>query len=123
MPLYGHEMDETITPLETGLDYGVKMNKEFIGRDAIAAKTDNRHRIGIKVTGRGIAREHCDVFMNGEKIGHTTSGTQCPYLKGAYAMALVDQAYEPGTKLEVDVRGRRIEGEVTALPFYKRGQK
>ncbi|MBQ9824039.1 MAG: glycine cleavage system aminomethyltransferase GcvT [Solobacterium sp.] len=123
MPLYGHEMDETITPLETGLDYGVKMNKEFIGRDAIAAKTDNRHRIGIKVTGRGIAREHCDVYMNGEKIGHTTSGTHCPYLKGAYAMALVDQAYEPGTKLEVDVRGRRIEGEVTALPFYKRGQK
>ncbi len=119
MPLYGHEMDETISPLETGLDFGVKMNKDFIGRDAIAAR-HNRHRIGIRITGRGIAREHSDVFINDQLIGHTTSGTHCPYLKGAYAMALVNEAYEPGTKVEVDVRGRRIEGEVTALPFYKR---
>ena len=119
MPLYGHEMDETISPLETGLDFGVKMNKDFIGREAIASRK-NRARIGIKITGRGIAREHSDVFVNGECVGHTTSGTHCPYLKGAYAMALVDQKYEPGTKVEVDVRGRRIEGEVVALPFYKR---
>ncbi len=119
MPLYGHEMDETISPLETGLDFGVKMNKDFIGRDAIAARK-NRHRIGIRMTGRGIAREHNDVYLDGRLIGHTTSGTHCPYLKGAYAMALVDEAYEPGTKVEVDVRGRRIEGEVTKLPFYKK---
>ena len=122
MPLYGHEMDETISPLETGLDYGVKMNKEFIGREGIASRR-NRHRIGIKITGRGIAREHCDVYKDGKKIGHVTSGTHCPYLKGAYAMALTDEAYEPGTMLEVDVRGRRIEGAVTELPFYKKEKK
>lgn len=119
MPLYGHEMDETISPLETGLDFGVKMNKDFIGRDAIAARK-NRSRIGIRMTGRGIAREHCDVYKDGVLVGHTTSGTHCPYLKGAYAMALTDQAYEPGTKVEVDIRGKRIEGEVTELPFYKK---
>ncbi len=119
MPLYGHEMDETVSPLETGLDFGVKMNKEFIGREGIAARK-NRHRIGIKVTGRGIVREHCDVYLNGQKIGHTTSGTFLPYLKGAYAMALVDEAYEPGTVVEADVRGRKIEGVVTVLPFYKK---
>ena len=121
MPLYGHEMDETISPLETGLDFGVKMNKDFIGRDAIASRK-NRHRIGIRMTGRGIAREHCDVYVNDQLIGHTTSGTHCPYLKGAYAMALTDEAYEPGTVVEVDVRGKRIEGVVTELPFYKRGE-
>ncbi len=121
MPLYGHEMDETISPLETGLDFGVKLNKDFIGRDAIASRT-NRHRIGIKITGRGIAREHCDVYISDACVGHTTSGTHCPYLKGAYAMALVDQAYEPGTPVLVDVRGRKIEGVVTELPFYKRSK-
>jgi len=119
MPLYGHEMDETVSPLETGLDFGVKLTKDFIGRDAMMARK-NRHRIGIEITGRGIAREHCDVYIGDRLIGHTTSGTHCPYLKGAYAMALVDEAYEPGTELTVDVRGRRIEGKVTELPFYKR---
>ena len=122
MPLYGHEMNETISPLETGLDFGVKMNKEFIGREGIAARK-NRHRIGIKITGRGIAREHCDVYKDGEKIGHVTSGTHCPYLKGAYAMALTGEAYEPGTVVEVDVRGKRVEGVVTELPFYKKERK
>ena len=122
MPLYGHEMDATVSPLETGLDFGVKMNKEFIGREGIANRV-NRHRIGIKITGRGIAREHCDVYVNDQLVGHTTSGTHCPYLNGAYAMALVDQAYELGTPVQVDVRGRKIEGVVTALPFYKKESK
>ena len=119
MPLYGHEMDETISPLETGLDFGVKMNKDFIGRDAIAARK-NRHRIGIQMTGRGIAREHLDVYIGDKLIGHTTSGTHCPYLKGAYAMALTDEAYAPGAQVSVDIRGRKVEGVVTELPFYKR---
>ena len=119
MPLYGHEMDATVSPLETGLDFGVKLNKEFIGREGMLART-NRHRIGIKITGRGIAREHYDVYIGDEKIGHVTSGTHCPYLGGAYAMALTDQAYEPGTIVQVEVRGRRIEGVVTELPFYKK---
>ena len=119
MPLYGHEMDATVSPLETGLDFGVKLNKEFIGREGMLART-NRHRIGIKITGRGIAREHYDVYIGDEKIGHVTSGTHCPYLGGAYAMALTDQAYEPGTIVQVEVRGGRIEGVVTELPFYKK---
>ena len=110
MPLYGHEMDETVNPLETGLDFGVKMNKpEFIGKAGIEAHPVTRERIGLKVTGRGIIREGEDVYLGGEKIGRTTSGTFCPYLKGAYAMALVEKG-----------RGRMIEAEVVPLPFYKR---
>lgn len=125
MPLYGHEMDDEVTPLETGLGFAVKMAKEdFIGKDAIEAKKPNgRKRIGLKVTGRGIIREHQDVYADGKLIGHTTSGTHCPYLGYPIAMALVDADHtEIGTKVEADVRGRRVEAEIVALPFYKRSK-
>lgn len=123
MPLYGHEMNDDISPLEAGLDFGVKMNKEdFIGKAGIEAKGEPKvKRVGIKVTGRGIAREHCDIYMDGEKVGETTSGTHCPFLGYAVAMGYVPvEKSEEGTKLEIDVRGRRIEGEIVQLPFYKR---
>lgn len=122
MPLYGHEMDETVSPLETGLNFAVKLDKEFIGRDTLlAAGEPKRQRVGLKVLGRGIVREHQDVYYQGQLIGHSTSGTHCPYLGGAYAMALVTaKSVNIGDKVEVDVRGRRIEAEVVPLPFYKR---
>ena len=123
MPLYGHEMNEEITPLEAGLGFGVKLNKpDFIGKAAlVAAGEPTRVRVGLVVTGRGIAREHQDVFLNGERIGATTSGTHCPAVGKAVAMALVDAAHSaPGTLVEVDIRGRRIGAEIVPLPFYKR---
>lgn len=123
MPLYGHEMDETIDPMEAGLSFGVKMEKaEFIGKDAIAAKGEpKRMRVGLEVTGRGIVREHEPVFLGGTRIGTTTSGTYCPYLKKACAMALVDTgSAEIGDEVEAEVRGRRIAARVVPMPFYKR---
>lgn len=126
MPLYGHEMDETITPLEAALSFAVKLNKEsFIGKEALLAKeTPTRKRVGLKITGRGIAREHCTVFdSSGTEIGYVTSGTHCPYLLGAYAMALLPTEFtEIGTTVTVDIRGRRIEAEVVSLPFYKKSK-
>ena len=125
MPLYGHEMDEEITPLEAGLDFGVKMGKaEFIGHDAlVAAGEPKRVRIGLEVTGRGIVREHQDVFADGANIGHTTSGTHCPYLGKAIAMALVTAgSVKEGDEIEVDVRGRKVAAKVVPLPFYTRGK-
>ena len=91
MPLYGHEMDDTVSPREAGLGIFVKMDKEdFIGKDAIEAmgKPPKRRKIGLKVTGRGIIREHQDVFQDGKKIGVTTSGTHCPYLDHEFVMSL-----------------------------------
>lgn len=125
MPLYGHEMDDQVTPLETGLGFAVKMNKEdFIGKKALEEKGDPaRKRIGLKVTGRGIIREHQDVYCDGKKIGQTTSGTHCPYLGYPIAMALVEaDCTEPGTVVEADVRGRRVRAEIVPLPFYKRNK-
>lgn len=123
MPLYGHEMNDVITPLETGLGFAVKMNKEdFIGKAALEKKgAPSVVRVGLKVTGRGIIREHAKVYCDGEEIGETTSGTHCPYLGYPAAMALVKKEFaENGKKAEAEVRGRRIEAEIVPLPFYKR---
>lgn len=125
MPLYGHEMNDEISPLETGLDFAVKMSKEdFIGKGAIVSRgMPGVARVGLKVTGRGIVRERCPVYLDGERIGETTSGTFLPYLNGAYAMALVDvRGAAEGTVVEAEVRGRKIAAEVVGLPFYKSGK-
>lgn len=123
MPLYGHEMDETITPIETGLGFAVKMGKEdFIGKEALAqAGEPARKRVGLKVTGRGIIREHEAVYIGDRQIGVSTSGTHAPFLGYPIAMALVDAAdAEVGTAVEADVRGRRVAAEIVPLPFYKK---
>ena len=123
MPLYGHEMNEEITPFEVGLDFAVKLNKDdFIGKTALeAGRNPSRRRVGLKVTERGIARENSAVYVGDRVVGKTTSGTHCPYLGGAYAMAMLETAYtEPETAVEIDVRGRRIAAKVVPLPFYKR---
>lgn len=123
LPLYGHELDDNITPLEAGLGFAVKMNKEnFIGRQGIIDRGEPlRSRVGLKITGRGIARENCPVFFDDKEIGRTTSGTHAPYLGYPIAMALVDPKYgKVGTDLLVEIRGKRIPAEIVPLPFYKR---
>lgn len=122
MPLYGHEMNDEITPLETNLKFAVKLNKAaFIGKDALLAQTVKRTRVGLKVIGRGIVREAMPVYKEDQKIGVTTSGTMSSTLNAAIAMALIDKEYkEMGTKVEVEVRGRRVEAEIVRLPFYKK---
>ena len=82
MPLYGHEMNEEVTPLETGLGFAVKMKKDdFIGKKALEEKGEpSRKRVGLKVTGRGIIREEQKVYLDGNQIGQTTSGPTAPIL-------------------------------------------
>ena len=121
MPLYGHEMNDDISPKEAGLPCKLD-GKDFIGRDAIAARgAPTIKRVGLKVTGRGIVREHCDLYTpDGRKIGYTTSGTHCPYLGYAVAMGYIDKTeFEEGRRLSADVRGRKVEMEIVPLPFYK----
>lgn len=122
MPLYGHEMDEEVSPLAAGLKMFVKMDKpDFIGKAALAAGTLTEKRIGLQVTGRGIVREQQDVYSGDRRVGRTTSGTYAPFLQQAVAMARVQaDAVTVGDRLTVDVRGRRVAVEVVKLPFYKR---
>ncbi len=127
MPLYGHELSENITPFEASLGRYVKLDKvSFIGKEALeAAGVSRRIRVGIEIIDRGIAREECEVYAGdeaGEKpVGRTTSGTMCPYVGKALAMAMIDREFsEPGNMLKVDVRGRKLNAVVVKMPFYKR---
>ncbi|MDR3312231.1 MAG: glycine cleavage system aminomethyltransferase GcvT [Spirochaetaceae bacterium] len=123
MPLYGHEMTDEITPFEAALHFAVKMDKgDFIGKKALAGhEKPARTRVGLRVTGRGIARGGEDLFLASKGVGKTTSGTFCPFLQAPLAMALVNtDAGAEGTVIEVDIRGKRVEAEVVPLPFYKR---
>ncbi|MDR1019311.1 MAG: glycine cleavage system aminomethyltransferase GcvT [Synergistaceae bacterium] len=125
MPLYGHEMDDGVTPFEAGLAFGVKMGKDdFIGKSALAGRLNpRRKRVGLKITGRGIARGNESVYADGAAVGRTTSGTHCPFLGYPVAMALLDEPHTlAGSTAEVDVRGRRIAAEVVPIPFYKRAK-
>jgi glycine cleavage system aminomethyltransferase T len=106
MPLYGHEMDDGVSPFETNLGFAVKMTKDdFIGKSALISRgAPEITRVGLKVTGRGIARERCPVFLGEDKIGETTSGTYLPYLKGAYAMALIRRTGAiPGNQVTIGI--------------------
>ena len=121
MPLYGHELTDEISPKEAGLPCKLD-GKNFLGRDAILARgTPSIRRVGLKAVGRGILREHCDIYDKaGKKIGHTTSGTYCPYLGESVAMGYLDIGeIEEGKPLEVDIRGRRVDAVLVPLPFYK----
>lgn len=124
MPLYGHEMDETVNPYEVGLGWAVKLDKgDFVGRDALRAMKDKpeRKRVGLALNGKRIARQGAAVLDGGRPVGVVTSGTFAPTLQKSLAMALVEPGVSAvGTSLQVDVRGQTGPAEVVALPFYRR---
>jgi aminomethyltransferase len=127
MPLYGHELSESIDPLTAGLGTSVKLDKPaFIGRDALAniAEQSNRSvRVGLKLASRRIAREHSEIFAGTDRVGEVTSGTFSPTLEQAIAMAYVTAEHaKVGSSVEIDIRGKREAAEVVALPFYKRAK-
>ncbi len=125
MPLYGHELDETIDPFTAGLSFAVKLDTgDFIGKDALLAAKENRNRqrrIGLELAGRRIARQDALLFSGDCEIGRVTSGTFSPTLEKSIAMGYVAPDFaEPDTALEVDIRGRREPATVVKLPFYRR---
>jgi aminomethyltransferase len=126
MPLYGHELEENITPLQAGLDAFVKLDKPwFVGKDALAAQkaADEFDRIvGIVMEGRAPARAGYAVFRGDERVGEVRSGSPAPALGGkniATALVRKDASFE-GSQLDVEIRGQRHRGTVVRLPFYKR---
>lgn len=129
LPLYGQELGPDITPLEAGLNRFVKLQQgDFIGREALAKQRDDgvpRRLVGLEMIDRGIPRTHYPVFAEGSEVplGEVTTGTQSPTLKRNLGMAILTSAYtEPGTILEVDIRGKRLKAKVVPLPFYRRNE-
>ncbi len=128
LPLYGQEISASISPLEAGLGFAVKLNKgDFIGRDSLAFQKENglkRKLVGIEMIERGIPRSHYPVFVNDEQIGEVTTGTQSPTFKRNVGLALLKSEYtELGTEVMVGIRNKNVKAVVVTAPFYKRDKK
>jgi aminomethyltransferase len=125
--LYGQEIDATITPLEAGLGWIVKLDKgaPFTGRDALRAQKDRgltRRLVGFRLHGRGIARPGYPVYAGGRQVDVVRSGGQGPSLGYAIGTTFLPAgAAAVGTRFEVECRGERIEAEVVRRPFWDKG--
>jgi aminomethyltransferase len=125
MPLYGHELSESIDPFTAGLDFAVNLeNRSFPGRDAlarIATSPRERVKVGIELSGKRVPREGYAVRRGSQTIGEVSSGTFSPTLKRPIAMGYVqaDSAHL-GTEVAIDIRGQLESARVVPLPFYKR---
>ena len=120
--LYGHELSAEISPLEAGLAWITKLDKnDFVGKAALVAqKADGvpRRRAGLIMQERGIPREGYEVFLGEEQVGIVTSGTMSPSLKIGIALALVaPRAAVADTELQILVRNRRMKAKVVRPPF------
>ncbi|MFE4082662.1 glycine cleavage system aminomethyltransferase GcvT [Paenarthrobacter sp. YIM B13468] len=130
MPLYGNELSRYVNAYAAGLGPVVSLAKEsdFIGKEALAAikaagvgSTIGQKLVGLKGAGRRAARAHYSVLKDGSLIGEVTSGQPSPTLGYPIALAYVDVEHsEPGTIVDVDLRGKSERFEVVPLPFYKR---
>lgn len=124
MPLYGHELSESIDPISAGLSFAVKPQvKEFIGKAALLAKPQPpaKQRVGLELAGRRIAREGAQVLAGQVDIGEVTSGTFSPTLEKPIAMAYIERAAAIlNANVEVDIRGQSERATIVKLPFYRR---
>lgn len=128
LPLYGQELSKDITPIEAGIGFAVKVDKEVpcIGNDVLKEQKANgapRKLVGIEMIDRGIPRTHYPVYAGDQLIGEVTTGTQSPTLKKNVGLALIKSEHAAiGTELDVEIRGKRLKAQVVAAPFYKRSK-
>jgi aminomethyltransferase len=124
-PLHGNDLSLDISPLQARCGWAIGWRKDaFWGRDALLAERESGPRRllrGLKATGRGVLRPGLEVLSGATAVGRTTSGTYSPTLKLGIGLALIDTAtgVETGERVDVDVRGRKLECEVVDLPFVE----
>ncbi|KAF9563893.1 hypothetical protein EC968_004662 [Mortierella alpina] len=126
--LYGHDLDDTITPVEAGLTWTIGKRRRveggFLGAEKIQDQLKNgvsRRRVGLIVQGAP-AREGAKIYSNGELVGNVTSGCPSPSIKKNVAMGYVKNGlHKSGTELEVEVRGRKQKAVITKMPFVPAG--
>jgi aminomethyltransferase len=125
MNLYGNDMDERTTPLESGLAWTVSFDpaRDFIGRRALEAQRAAgvaRKLVGLLLLDKGVLRGHQKVFAGPAGEGETTSGSYSPTLERSIALARVPVA--AGAEVEVEIRGKRLRARVVRPPFVRRGK-
>ncbi|MBP2071457.1 aminomethyltransferase [Thermoanaerobacterium butyriciformans] len=127
LPLYGNELSEDITPFEAGLGFFVKLEKDFIGRDALFKQKQEelkRKIVGFEMIDNGIPRHGYDVYAQGEKIGYVTTGYQSPSLKKNIGMALIKSQFAiNGNEINIIIRNKPYKAFVTSKNFYKKNYK
>jgi len=129
LPLYGHEISDTINVWEAGLDRFCKMEKpDFVGKAALErAKSSvlRRTLVGLEMVERGIARDDYKIWDDsGREIGYVTSGSYAPFLKKNIALAYVPPEFSTvGSTVKVAIRGQGVKAQVVPTPFYKRPKK
>ncbi|NLJ97884.1 MAG: glycine cleavage system aminomethyltransferase GcvT [Tissierellia bacterium] len=123
MPLYGNEISKEITPLEGGLKFFVKLDKEedYIGKEALNKQWNEglkRRVAGFEVLGRGIPRSGYEVYKDGEKIGHVTTGYMSPTLKKNIGVALIKtEETELGNEIDIMIRNKPVKAVVIKRRF------
>jgi aminomethyltransferase len=123
--LYGHEINDSITPVEAGLFWLVKPKTdiEYIGKEVlIKQKTEGTNRIivGLNLLDRGVIRDNFKIFKDGAEIGYVTSGGYSPTLKKTIGLGLIKKQFKAeGTELEIEVRNKLLKGVVVSTPFYR----
>jgi aminomethyltransferase len=120
--LYGNDIDDTTSPLEAGLGWITKFNKDFTGKEVLEkqkAQGIKRKLAGIELTEKGIPRHDYEVLnQNNEVIGHVTSGTQSPSLRKAIGMAYIQLEYaKAGTEIFIKIRDKMVPAKVVKMPF------
>ena len=120
--LYGNDIDQTTNPLEAGLGWITKLNKEnFIGKETllkIKSEGVKRRLSGLISAEKVFPRHGYGISRNGEKIGNVTSGTVSPVLEKPIAMGYLETGYSsPGTEVEIIIRGKNVPAQVVKLPF------
>ena len=125
MPLYGHELNEELSPLQAGLNFAVDLREaSFPGHEALAAASEDAslaRLVGLEVSGKRPAREGYPILAGEESVGRITSGTFSPTFQKPIAMGYVAPGHaDVGVKLTVDIRGKFTEAQVVKLPFYRR---
>ncbi|WP_175991063.1 glycine cleavage system aminomethyltransferase GcvT [Bacillus sp. Marseille-Q1617] len=126
LALYGQELSKHISPIEAGIGFAVKVNKEipFIGQEVLKKQKEegaSRKIAGIEMIDRGIPRHGYKVFSGEEEIGEVTTGTQSPTLKKNIGLALLKKEFTSvDTEVQVEIRGKKLNAKVVPTPFYKR---
>jgi aminomethyltransferase len=129
LALYGQELTSDITPIEAGIGFAVKVNKEvdFIGKAVLKEQREKgtkRKLVGVEMVDRGIPRHGYPVYKDGKQIGSITTGTQSPTLKRNIGLALLNiEQTTLDNEVEVEIRGKLLKAKIVKTPFYKRNTK
>lgn len=123
MNLYGHDMDESISPLEAGLAWTVdlKSERDFIGKAALLAQPPTRKLAGLVLQDRGVMRDH-QAVITGHGDGEITSGSFSPSLNLSIALARIPAAVQIGDTVQISVRDKLLNAKVVKYPFVRNGK-